>query len=156
MQACHEAINDGEGLVHQWRVTQLTRLGIPGPLAQAQADRVDWHQTARLVQHSALRGWCGGWPSMSSVSPDALGQVLVHGGGQHVRVRYLGHVGGRGAMMGNVSCGPFTGDHTWPSPRLPPSSNSKHRIGTYEKDGALVTIPAGIDGNALPTPTTGD
>jgi hypothetical protein len=37
--ACHEAINDGEGLVHQWRVTQLTGAGIPGPLAQAQADR---------------------------------------------------------------------------------------------------------------------
>jgi hypothetical protein len=30
MQACHEAINDGEGLVHQWRMTQLKRLGIPG------------------------------------------------------------------------------------------------------------------------------
>ncbi len=156
MQACHDAINDGQGLVHQWRVTQLTRLGIPGPLAQAEADRVGWHQIAGLVQGRVLRGWCGGWPSMLSVSPDALGQVLVHGGGQHVRVRYLGHVRGRGAMMGNVSCGPFTGDHTWPSPRLPPSPNSKHRIGTYEKDGALVTIPAGIDVNALPTPTTGD
>jgi hypothetical protein len=88
MQACHEAINDGEGLVQQWRVTQLTRLGIPGPLAQAEADHVDWHQTAQLVQRSALRGWCGGWPSMSSVSPDALGQFLAHGGGQHVRVWY--------------------------------------------------------------------
>ena len=54
MQACHEAINDGEGLVRQWRVTRLTRLGIPGPLAQseAEADRVVWHQIARLV----LRG----------------------------------------------------------------------------------------------------
>jgi len=40
MQAYHEAITDREGLVHQWRVTQLTRLGIPGPLAQAGADRV--------------------------------------------------------------------------------------------------------------------
>jgi hypothetical protein len=30
---CHEAVNDGEGLPQQWRVTQLTRLGIPGPLA---------------------------------------------------------------------------------------------------------------------------
>ena len=38
-----------------------------------------------------------------------------------------------------MSCRPFTGDHTRPSPRLPPSPNSKHRIGTYEKDGALVT-----------------
>jgi hypothetical protein len=74
MQACHEAISDGEGLVQQWRVTQLTRLGIPGPPAQAEADRVDWHQIAGLVQRSALRGWCGGWPSMSSVSPDVLGR----------------------------------------------------------------------------------
>jgi hypothetical protein len=29
MQACHHAISHGEGLVHHWRVTQLTRLGIP-------------------------------------------------------------------------------------------------------------------------------
>src|ERR1035438_4096974 len=35
--------------------------------------------------------------------------------------------------------GPFTGDQARPSPRPPPSPNSKHRIGTYEKDGALVT-----------------
>jgi hypothetical protein len=50
MQACHRAINDGEGLVRQWRVTRLTRLGIPGPLAQAEADHVGWHQIAWLVQ----------------------------------------------------------------------------------------------------------
>ena len=29
VQARHEAVNDGEGLVRQWRVTRLTRLGIP-------------------------------------------------------------------------------------------------------------------------------
>jgi hypothetical protein len=40
MQACHDAISDGESLVHHWRVTQLTRLGIPGPLAEAQAVRI--------------------------------------------------------------------------------------------------------------------
>ena len=39
-----------ESPVHEWRVTQLTRLGIPGPLAEAQADHVGWHQIARLVQ----------------------------------------------------------------------------------------------------------
>jgi hypothetical protein len=50
MQACHEAIGDSAGLVQQWRVTQLTRLGIPGPLAQAQAGRVGWHQIARLAR----------------------------------------------------------------------------------------------------------
>jgi len=43
MQACYESINDGEGLVQQWRASQLTRLRIPGPLAQseAKADHVD-------------------------------------------------------------------------------------------------------------------
>ncbi len=37
-------------LVHNWRVSQLTRLGIPRPLAEVYADRIDWHQIARLVQ----------------------------------------------------------------------------------------------------------
>ena len=50
MEVYHEVINDGVGLVHQWRVTQLKRLGIPGSLAEAEADHVDWHQIARLVQ----------------------------------------------------------------------------------------------------------
>jgi hypothetical protein len=31
-------------------VIRLTRLGIPRPLAQTEADRVGWHQIARLVQ----------------------------------------------------------------------------------------------------------
>ena len=39
-----------ESLVHNWRVSQLKRLGIPGPLAETYADRIDWHQIARLVQ----------------------------------------------------------------------------------------------------------
>ena len=30
MQACDEAISDGKGMVHRWRVTQLTRRGSPG------------------------------------------------------------------------------------------------------------------------------
>ncbi|HEX5298638.1 MAG TPA: hypothetical protein VFW50_16770 [Streptosporangiaceae bacterium] len=45
-----EAVKDEELLVHNWRVTRLTRLGIPGSLAEAYADRIDWHQVARLVQ----------------------------------------------------------------------------------------------------------
>ena len=49
----HEAIDHDDLLVHEWRVTQLTRLGIPGSLAQAVADQVDWHQVAKLV-----RGGC--------------------------------------------------------------------------------------------------
>jgi hypothetical protein len=36
--------------VHEWRVWQLSRLGIPWSLAQAVADHVDWHRVARLVQ----------------------------------------------------------------------------------------------------------
>jgi hypothetical protein len=49
MEHCREAI-DEDSLVHQWRVNQLKRLGIPWPLAEIEADRVDWHQIARLVQ----------------------------------------------------------------------------------------------------------
>jgi hypothetical protein len=31
-------------------VSQLTRLGIPRPLAEAYADHLDWHQIAELLQ----------------------------------------------------------------------------------------------------------
>jgi hypothetical protein len=47
----HEAIDyDDDLLVHEWRVTQLTRLGIPWSLARAAAGHVDWHQVAKLVR----------------------------------------------------------------------------------------------------------
>jgi hypothetical protein len=45
----HEVIDDDYSLVHGWRVAQLTRLGIPRPLAEAVAADVDWHQIAQLV-----------------------------------------------------------------------------------------------------------
>jgi hypothetical protein len=48
--ARHEAIGRDELVVHEWRVRQLTRLGIPGLLAEGAASRVDWHEIARLVQ----------------------------------------------------------------------------------------------------------
>ena len=48
--ADHEAVDHKERPVHAWRVSQLTRLGIPGSLAEAYADRLDWHQIARLVR----------------------------------------------------------------------------------------------------------
>jgi hypothetical protein len=48
--ARHEATNRDEPLVHDWRVTQLTRLGIPRLLAEGAASRVDWHEIAGLVQ----------------------------------------------------------------------------------------------------------
>lgn len=47
--AGHEAIEPHD-MVHKWRVTQLARLGIPRPVAEAAAGRVDWHQVAALVQ----------------------------------------------------------------------------------------------------------
>jgi len=46
-----------ELLVHNWRVDRLTRLGVPGSLAEVCADRLDWHQVARLVQRGSPRGW---------------------------------------------------------------------------------------------------
>ena len=47
----HDAISRDESSVHTWRASQLRRLGLPGPLAEIYADRIDWHQVARLVQH---------------------------------------------------------------------------------------------------------
>ncbi len=35
---------------HDWRATQLTRLGIPGLPAEGAASHVDGHEIARLVQ----------------------------------------------------------------------------------------------------------
>jgi len=37
-------------LVHNWRVAQLKRLGIPGPLAEVYADHLDGHHIAHLVR----------------------------------------------------------------------------------------------------------
>ena len=46
----YQASSREEQLVHNWRVDRLTRLGVPGSLAEVYADRVDWHQVARLMQ----------------------------------------------------------------------------------------------------------
>jgi hypothetical protein len=48
--AGHEAIDHDDLLVHNWRVAQLKRLGIPGLLAEVYADHLDWHQIAHLVR----------------------------------------------------------------------------------------------------------
>ena len=53
--APHEAVNHDEHSVHEWRVTQLKRLGVPAPMAEADADRVDWHKIAGLVRRAAHR-----------------------------------------------------------------------------------------------------
>ena len=45
-----EAIDLEDLIVHEWRVTRLTGLGIPWPIAEAEADKVDWHQIAGLVR----------------------------------------------------------------------------------------------------------
>jgi hypothetical protein len=47
----HEAISHEESPVHNWRVSQLKRLGLSGSLAESYADRIDWHQIALLVKH---------------------------------------------------------------------------------------------------------
>jgi hypothetical protein len=46
----HEAISHEESPVHNWRGSQLKRLGLSGSLAESYADRIDWHQIARLVK----------------------------------------------------------------------------------------------------------
>ena len=46
----YQASGGEELLVHNWRVDRLTRLGVPGSLAEVYADRLDWHQVAWLVQ----------------------------------------------------------------------------------------------------------
>jgi hypothetical protein len=50
------AIGPDELLAHNWRVWQLTRLGIPGPLAEAYADGTAWHQVARRCNTAARPG----------------------------------------------------------------------------------------------------
>ena len=53
-----EAIGHDESSVHNWRASQLERLGVPGLLAEIYADRLDWHQMARLE-------WCGCPPPLA-------------------------------------------------------------------------------------------
>jgi len=36
--------------VHAWRVGRLVSLGVAWAAAEAAADRVDWHEVAKLVQ----------------------------------------------------------------------------------------------------------
>jgi hypothetical protein len=49
--APREHIGQEAGAVHAWRVSQLVRLGLAWPVAEAVADNVDWHDVAKLVQH---------------------------------------------------------------------------------------------------------
>jgi hypothetical protein len=45
-----ENIDKEASAVHAWRVSQLTRLGLDWSVAEAVADRVDWHAVAKLVR----------------------------------------------------------------------------------------------------------
>ena len=44
----HDAVDHEGSSVH---VSQFRSLGMPGPLAEIYADRIDRHQIARLVKH---------------------------------------------------------------------------------------------------------
>ena len=46
----NETIDQDDLVVHNWRVAQLVRVGIPALLAENAADHVDWHQVAKLVR----------------------------------------------------------------------------------------------------------
>ena len=48
--APREDTGQEEGVVHDWRVGQLVRLGLAWPVAEAVADTVDWHDVAKLVK----------------------------------------------------------------------------------------------------------
>ena len=50
-----EAIDLESEFVHEWRVTRLTGLGIPRPMAEVDADNVDWNEIARLVRRGCPR-----------------------------------------------------------------------------------------------------
>jgi hypothetical protein len=45
-----EAAEGEEARVHEWRVDQLWRLGIPRLLAAEFAGGIDWHDVAKLVE----------------------------------------------------------------------------------------------------------
>jgi hypothetical protein len=53
LQSAEERDHDADEqlLVHAWRTEQLRRLGLRPALAEAFADRVDWHSLADLIEH---------------------------------------------------------------------------------------------------------
>jgi hypothetical protein len=94
MEACHGAINDGEGLGHQWRVTQLKRLRIPGrwrkprPIASTGIRSSGWFGAAfcaggvvagRRCCRSARTRWGRSW-CVAAVSTSASGTWAMSAG----------------------------------------------------------------------------
>jgi hypothetical protein len=45
-----EAADQEAQVVHAWRAARLASLGLTEQVAEAVADRVDWHEVARLVR----------------------------------------------------------------------------------------------------------
>ena len=43
--------SEEDGRVYEWRVEQLSGLGLSHVIASAVASFVDWHEIARLVEH---------------------------------------------------------------------------------------------------------
>jgi hypothetical protein len=68
----HDAISRDDMLVHNWRVSQLARLGIPGLLAEIYADRIDW--TTRKSLSCLPRPWPRRHPDVAK-SLDADGAI---------------------------------------------------------------------------------
>ena len=46
----HEELDRESDAVHAWRVRRLISLGVAWAAAEAAADRVDWHEVAKLVK----------------------------------------------------------------------------------------------------------
>ncbi len=46
----HQDFHQETDAVHSWRVGRLTGLGVTRLVAETIADRVDWHEVARLVR----------------------------------------------------------------------------------------------------------
>ena len=44
-----ESLEQEREKVHNWRVDRLTGLGVAWPVAEAVADRIDWHEVAKLI-----------------------------------------------------------------------------------------------------------
>ncbi len=73
MAAGQKAIDLENQLAHGWRVTHLTSLGIPRPMAEVNADNVDWQQIASLVGAAAprcrpRRSFAEPWPGNAALT----------------------------------------------------------------------------------------
>jgi hypothetical protein len=56
--------------VHNCRARHLKRMGVPVAMAEADADRLDWHQVAALVQRGCRPGVCLAYRSLKWTEED--------------------------------------------------------------------------------------